>query len=114
MIFVSHATPEDNEFSRRLALRLAKEGYPVCCALTKLLGGEDFWLNIEDAIRTKTTKFVFVLSRSSNKKQGVLQEFAVAKQLARNRQDFIIPVPIDDLPHADINIQVYGLSHVFA
>src|SRR5436309_1218963 len=29
MLFVSHASPEDDEFARWLALQLAKEGYPV-------------------------------------------------------------------------------------
>ena len=28
MVFVSHATPEENEFARGLSLQLAKEGYP--------------------------------------------------------------------------------------
>jgi hypothetical protein len=53
MLFISHANPEDNEFSRWLALQLANEGYPVWCDLTKLLGGEDFWADIEQAIRYK-------------------------------------------------------------
>lgn len=78
MIFLSHALPEDNEFTRWLALRLAKEGYPVWCDLAKLLGGEDFWNDIEDAVRNRTTKFLFVLSKVSNEKQGVLQELALA------------------------------------
>ena len=42
MLFVSHASPEDDEFARWLALQLAKEGYPVWCDRTKLLGGEPF------------------------------------------------------------------------
>src|SRR5208283_2138521 len=79
MVFVSHANPEDNEFSRWLALQLAKEGYPVWCDLTKLLGGEDFWINIEEAIRTRSSKFLFVLSRTSNSKIGPLQELHVAQ-----------------------------------
>ena len=44
ILFVSHANPEDNEFSQWLSLQLAREGYPVWCDLTKLLGGEDFWV----------------------------------------------------------------------
>lgn len=39
MLFLSHATPEDNSFARWLALQLANEGYPVWCDLTKPLGG---------------------------------------------------------------------------
>jgi len=51
MVFVSHANPEENEFARWLTLQLANEGYPVWCDVTKLLGGEKFWENIQDANR---------------------------------------------------------------
>lgn len=112
MIFISHATPEDNEFARWLALRLAKEGYPVWCDLTKLLGGEDFWEDIETAIRTKSTKFIFVLSKHSNHKEGTLQELSVAKQVGRTIEDFIIPVKVDDLPYSETNIQLQRLNSV--
>ena len=74
MLFISHANPEDNEFTRWLALRLAGEGFPVWCDLTQLLGGEDFWTDIEDAIRRRTAKFLYVLSTHSNPKPGPLAE----------------------------------------
>ena len=63
IIFLSHANPEDNEFTLWLALRLSSEGYPVWCDLTKLLGGEDFWQNIENELRERTVKLLYVLSR---------------------------------------------------
>jgi hypothetical protein len=63
MIFISHANPEDNLFAQWLALRLAGDGYPVWCDLTKLLGGEDFWRDIETAIRERTAKFLYILSK---------------------------------------------------
>ena len=83
MLFVSHANPEDNEFARWLALQLAKEGYPVWCDLTKLLGGETLWDDAEEAIRTRTVKFLYVLSEASNEKGGPLRELQVAQGLAR-------------------------------
>jgi hypothetical protein len=53
-IFISHATsPEDNEFTRWLALQLVREGFPVWCDLIKLQGGEDFWKDIQSAIRDR-------------------------------------------------------------
>lgn len=112
MIFLSHALPEDNEFTRWLALRLAKEGYPVWCDLTKLLGGEDFWNDIEDAIRNQTTKFLFVLSRFSNEKQGVLQELALAKRVGKERVDFVIPLKIDDFPSDETTIELTRLNAI--
>jgi hypothetical protein len=113
-IFVSHANPEDNEFSRWLALQLIKMGYPVWCDLIKLKGGEDFWRDIERAIRERTVKFLYVLSATSNIKEGVLQELAVAKKVARANQftDFVIPLRIDNLPFSDINIELHRLNTI--
>lgn len=112
MIFISHAQPEDNEFTRWLALRLAKEGYPVWCDLTKLLGGEDFWCDIQDAIKKRTTKFLLVLSKNSNEKRGVLQELALAKRVGKERLDFVIPLKIDDLSYDDTTIEVVRLNSI--
>jgi hypothetical protein len=114
MLFVSHATPEDNEFARWLALQLAKEGFPTWCDLTKLLGGEPFWKEIETAIRSRTRKFLFVLSRSSNGKDGPLAELSVASSVRKQLMDdrFIIPLRIDDLPFSDINISLHQLNAI--
>ncbi len=112
MIFLSHALPEDNDFTRWLALRLAREGYPVWCDLTKLLGGEDFWSDIEDAIRNRTTKFLFVLSKTSNEKPGVLQELALAKRVGKGREDFVIPMKIDDLASDETTIELTRLNSI--
>lgn len=49
-IFISHATPEDNEFTIWLASRLELLGYKVWIDKNELLGGEVFWADIEDVI----------------------------------------------------------------
>lgn len=112
IVFVSHANPEDNAFSRWLSLKLAAAGYPVWSDVTKLLGGEDFWRDIEPAIRNGSIKFLYVLSRASNTKPGPLNELRVAKLTAARHgfKDFIIPLRIDDLPHDDINIEIGRLN----
>jgi TIR domain. len=114
MLFVSHATPEDNEFARWLALQLGKEGFPVWCDQTKLLGGEPFWEEIEDAIRNRTRRFLFVQSRNSNQKDGCLDELAVAKTIGKQLEDthFITAIRIDDLPFAEFNIRLHKLNSV--
>lgn len=114
MVFVSHANPENNDFSLWLSLQLAKLGYPVWCDLTRLLGGEDFWSDIEVAIRERTAKFLFVLSRDSNHKDGPLRELSVARSVARGGElkDFVIPLRIDDLPFQDINIELFRLNAI--
>lgn len=107
-IFLSHANPEDNVFTLWLALQLAKEGYAVWCDLTKFLGGEETWSDIEKVIRNDTLKFIFVVSKTSNSKRGPLKELTVAENVARDCQleEFIIPVWIDDLPPREFNIQL--------
>jgi hypothetical protein len=111
MLFLSHANPEDNEFTLWLALQLAKEGYPVWCDLTKLLGGERFWTNIEKAIRQRTRKFLYVLSATSNEKDGPRRELQLAQSIERTEKlpDFIIPLHIDALPFSDANILLQGI-----
>ena len=59
-IFISHATPDDNEFARWLSLQLIGLGYEVWCDVLKLKGGEDFWAEIENEIRNNAIKFLFV------------------------------------------------------
>lgn len=51
VVFVSHANPDDNLFARWLSLKLAAMGYSVWSDVTRLLGGEDFWQEIEATIR---------------------------------------------------------------
>jgi|GEM_PF-3873300 len=61
-IFISHATPEDNEFTIWLASRLELMGYKVWIDKNELLGGESFWEDIEKAITEKAVKFLLALS----------------------------------------------------
>jgi hypothetical protein len=114
LLFLSHANPEDNEFTLWLAMQLAKEGYKVWCDLTGFLGGEDTWRDIDKLIRECTAKFLYVLSRVSNEKPGALKELQVAENVARDHDfhDFIIPLHIDDLPHRKINIQLARLNAI--
>jgi hypothetical protein len=115
MVFISHANPEDNDFTRWLALQLAKDGYGVWSDLTKLLGGENFWKDAEEAIRIRTIKFLYVLSRTSNTKDGPRNELQIAKNVARQDQslhDFIVPLHVDALPHSEINVLLTSLNAI--
>jgi hypothetical protein len=111
-IFVSHANPEDNTFALWLSLKLISAGYRVWSDVTNLRGGEDFWRDIEPVIRETTAKLIYVLSKSSNHKEGALRELRVADAVRKLHgfRDFVIPVRIDDLPHPEINIEVGRLN----
>ena len=113
-LLLSHANPEDNEFTLWLALQLANEGYRVWCDLTKLLGGEVFWDNIEEVIKARAVKVLYVLSRTSNAKDGPLKELHFAQGVAKREKlkDFVIPLHIDDLPHGDITIEITRINTI--
>ncbi|MCE5306107.1 MAG: toll/interleukin-1 receptor domain-containing protein [Acidobacteriales bacterium] len=114
MVFVSHANPEENELALWLSLQLASEGYAVWCDLTKLLGGEKFWEDIQDAISARTAKFVYILSRVSNQKRGTLDELdcAIGTEKRHQLKDFIITAKVDDLPYDDVYIGIRRLNHI--
>lgn len=113
-LLLSHANPEDNEFTLWLALQLANDGYKVWCDVTKLLGGEVFWDDVETVIRTRAAKVLYVLSRTSNAKDGPLRELHLAQSVARQERlkDFVIPLHIDDLPHNDVSIELTRVNAV--
>jgi hypothetical protein len=101
IIFISHATPEDNHFSQWLALQLTRRGYETWCDVTKLLGGENWWRDIDGAIRTRACKFLFVASEVSVKKNGVIRELKLALPLAAELTNFVIPIKLDGVPYKD-------------
>jgi hypothetical protein len=114
ILFLSHANPDDNEFTLWLALKLVGEGYRVWCDLTGLLGGETTWMDINNLIREDTVKLVAVVSKSSNDRIGVLKELQLAENTARDNKlrDFIIPAHIDDLPYRSMNPYVVMLNAI--
>lgn len=114
VLFISHANPEDNEFAQWLTLKLASLGYHAWSDVTRLLGGEDFWRDIEQVIRQNAVKVLYVLSRSSNQRDGTLLELKVAHDVRKKESfsDFIIPLHIDDLPFNEINIQITNLNAI--
>ncbi|MGA2741835.1 MAG: toll/interleukin-1 receptor domain-containing protein [Bryobacteraceae bacterium] len=113
-LLLSHANPEDNEFTVWLALQLANHGYKVWSDLTKLLGGEVFWDKIEDVIRNGAAKVLYVLSRASNTKDGPLREMQLAQTVAKKERlgDFVIPLHVDNLSHGDVTIEITRINSV--
>jgi hypothetical protein len=115
-IFISHATPDDNDFVRWLGARLTGHGFKVWADLFGLKGGTPFWSTIEEALRHHAIKVIFVVSRKSvdPARTGVRNELSVADSLKKSLQDsdFIIPVRIDDTPFGDLPIQIHQLNAI--
>ncbi len=114
MVFLSHANPEDNRFVSWLAARLYALGYEIWSDLTHLHGGERHWDDIENAIRDQAAGVVVVLSRSSYKKRGVLDEIGLAAKVGRQleRRVFLLPIIIDDLSYDHIPIQLTNINTI--
>ncbi len=116
VIFISHATPDDNEFVRWLGTRLTGHGYKVWADIFDLAGGTPFWTSIEDAIRKKAVKVIVVVSEAScdPNRTGVRNEISVADAVKKSLKDpeYIIPVRIDDVSFADLPIQIHQLNAI--
>lgn len=104
IIFISHATPEDNDFTIWLASRLQADGYEVWIDKHALLGGEKFWQEIDQVIRHKAIKFLMVYSENicHQKQRGILRdgvekEKSMAESVAKANglKDFIVLLNID-------------------
>lgn len=108
-IFISHANPDDNDQARWLGLQLMTLGYEVWCDVFNLKGGEKFWTEIENEIRNNTCKFLYILTRNSNQKDGCLNELSVAEAVEKQLDDkrFIIALHFDSsLNHDEVNINL--------
>lgn len=108
-IFISHANPEDNDQARWLGLQLMTLGYEVWCDVFNLKGGEKFWKEIENEIRNNTCKFLYVLTKYSNQREGCLDELAIAEAVEKTIDDnrFIIALHFDpDLTYDELNIRL--------
>jgi TIR domain len=85
-VFISHATPDDNDFVRWLGTRLR---YNVWADLFELKGGNPFWSTIEEALRHHACKMIFVVSKASvdPERTGTLNELSVADALKKQLKD---------------------------
>lgn len=106
VVFISHVNPQNNAEAAWYGARLTAAGYEVWTDLTRLLGGEEMWRDIDDALRYSVRKFIVLLSRgiTADVKEGVRAEIDRAQAIRKKLDDrrFIIPVRIDDVPYDDL------------
>ena len=114
LVFLSHATPEDNPFTLWLAARLAAAGYEVWSDLTKLIGGELFWDDMETAIRHHAAKVLCLVSRNSVNKRGVKKEVSLADIVEGSSgiKNFLIPCRIDDVDYGEMSVHLVAKTAI--
>ena len=97
-LFISYAS-EDLPFVRWLALKLKLLGYRVWWDRENLLGGERFPPAIDRALKSRTFRFLAVLSNISMFKSSPQAERAAARRIADERhENFLIPLNLDQTP----------------
>ncbi len=93
-IFLSKATPLDNEFALWLAPRLEAAGYTVFCDILTLTAGDRWRTEITSNLRQRAAKMLLVSKNDTLQATGVLEELEIACDLAKSIPDpkFIIPL----------------------
>jgi hypothetical protein len=94
IVFISHATPQDNEFVLWLGMRLTALGYDVWADILKLRGGQDWTELLEETLKDRSAKVLLVATPDGLSKKGVQREIKLAQQVAATLGDtsFIIPL----------------------
>jgi len=108
LVFISHATPTDNTFAVWLATKLELCGYKVWVDVNNLSPSIDFWQVIDNTIRNKAAKFLFVASSASidPSRDGIQKELAVADRIKRGNPSFITPLRIDNVSFNNLPIEI--------
>ena len=111
-LFISYAT-EDEALTEWLARKLSLEGYKVWCDRFKLLGGESYPKDIDDAIKHRTFRVIALLSRASIGKPNPVKERTLAVNISRERKiDFLIPLNVDGLSATELDWHTSDLTYI--
>ena len=102
-LFIS-SVDEDKAFADWLTRKLIAEGYLVWYEPFKLLGGETYPDDVDDAIKNQTFRFISLYSRASVKDPEVTRQRLLALN-ARNEQDrdFLIPLNVDGVDQTQLD-----------
>ena len=96
-IFISHANPQDNQFTLWLGSKLAAVGYDVWADVLSLKGGQDWQRGLEKALRWHSWKMLVVETKAGVDSQGVRNEIEIAQAVIRDTGDneFIKPLRLE-------------------
>lgn len=96
-VFISKATPEDDEFVLWLAPRLEAAGYTVFADILTLEAGDRWRKVVTQSLREQSVKMLLCCKDSTLEKDGVQEEIGIALDVAKAIQDprFIIPLRLE-------------------
>jgi hypothetical protein len=97
VVFISKATPGDDEFALWLAPRLEAAGYTVFADILALEAGDRWRRVLTDTLQKRAVKMLLCCRDSTLAAEGVGEEIGIAKDLAKELKDerFIIPLRLE-------------------
>ncbi|OZB17332.1 MAG: hypothetical protein B7X53_06680, partial [Hyphomonas sp. 34-62-18] len=96
VIFITKATPEDNEFTEWLAPRLEAAGYKVFADILHLEAGERWRKTLTSTLQNRAVKQLLICTDIGLQKDGVQEEIGIATDVSREIGDdkFILPLRV--------------------
>ena len=96
-VFLSKATPSDDQFALWLAPRLEAAGYKVFVDVQSLRAGDDWRRRLTETLRDRSIKMLLCAKDSTLSRAGVREEISIAQHAARVVGDerFIIPLKLE-------------------
>jgi len=93
-VFISKATPEDDEFVLWLAPRIEAAGYKVFADILSLEAGDRWRKEVTDTLQNEAIKMLLCCRDSSLEKNGVQEEIGIAEDVSKELQDprFIVRI----------------------
>lgn len=97
VVFLSKATPGDDEFAMWLAPRLEAEGYIVFADILTLQPGDRWRREITETLQNRAAKMLLCCRDSTLAKEGVQEEIGIALDLCKSLGDknFLIPLRLE-------------------
>lgn len=95
-VFISY-TQEDVALAEWLARKLTAEGYLVWCEQLRLLGGENYPDDVDDAIQKRVSCVVALYSQASLSNPDVMRQRAIAFGLGKQIRNFLVALRIEQI-----------------
>ena len=97
VVFISKATPEDDEFVLWLAPKLEAAGYEVFADILVLQAGDRWRKTITNTLQDRAVKMLLCCRDTTLAKDGVQEEIGIGLDLAKSLKDpkFVIPLRLE-------------------
>jgi len=111
-LFISSVT-EDGALADWLTRKLTAEGYHVWCERFKLLGGEAFPNDVDDALKRRAFRVLGLYSQASLSNPEVMRHRGLALSIGTDRNsEFLIPLNVDGVTRDQLDRVTSSLQFI--